>query len=161
MANIRPVHNPFTHFISARDHVLEDSAQIPTWDTMIHDTRTQSIPQGNVEHWKTSQSRRGGTNPILRWSGHLTREMILESTCVGEKKLHSEHFIVPGALNFLKVPGALNSPKVLGALDFLKVPGALMNHSTTGHGVGSGQVRKAFHFSCHYPTPDWSWGIIV
>ena len=36
--------------------------------------------------------------------------------------------------------------KVLGALNFLKVPGALMSHSTTGHGVVSGQIRKAFHF---------------
>ena len=35
---------------------------------------------------------------------------------------------------------------MLRALDYLKVPGALMSHSTTGHGVGSGQVRKAFHF---------------
>ena len=127
--------DPITHFTSARDHVLEDSAQIPSWDGVIHDMRTQSIPRGNVEHGKTLQSRREGTNPILRWSGHLTREVILESTCVGKKKLHSEHFMVPGALSFLKVlgalnypklPGALNFPKVLGALDFLKVLGALI-----------------------------------
>ena len=109
------------------------------------------FPEGTVEHWKTSQSRRRGTNPIPRWSGHLTREVIPESTHVGEKKLHSEHFIVPGALNFLKVLGALSFPKVLGALDFLKVPGALMSCSTTGHSVGSGQVRKAFHFSVLLP----------
>ena len=99
------VHEPLTHFTSVRKHVLEDSAQIPLWDTMICDTETHSIPWGNVKTWRTSQSRRGGTNPILRWSGHLSIEVILESTHVGkktERKLCSEHFMVPGALNFHK-----------------------------------------------------------
>ena len=145
------VHDPITNFTSARVHVLEDSAQMPLWDTMIHDMKTHSIPRGNMEHWKTSP-RRGGTNPIPRWSGYQTREVILECTHVGKQKLCSEHYIVPGAPNFLKV---------LGALDFLKVPGEIMSHSTMGQGVGSDQVRKAFHFSCCYPTPDQSWGIIV
>ena len=80
---------------------------------MIHDTETHPIPQGNIKTWRTSQSRQGGTNPILRWSVHLSREVILESTHVGmkeERKLCSECFIVLGGLNFLKkVLGALNS----------------------------------------------------
>ena len=67
--------------------------------------KTRSILWGNVKTLTTSQSIEGGTNPIPRWSGYLSREVIVESTHVGkktERKLHSEHFIVPGALNFLK-----------------------------------------------------------
>ena len=37
------------------------------------------------------------------------------------------------------------------ALEYLKVPGALISIGTTGHGVGSGQVRKAFHFLATTP----------
>ena len=97
--------NPIAHSTSAGNHVLRDSAQLPLWDAMIHDSKTCSIPWGNIETWRTSVSRGGGTSPILKWSGRLSREVILESTCVGEKKerkLCSEHFIVPGALNFMK-----------------------------------------------------------
>ena len=99
------VHNPITHFTSAGNHMLRDSAQVPSWDAMICDTETCSIPWGNVTTWRTFQSRGDRTKPILRQSDHLSREVILESTCVGkkkERKLCSEHFIVPGALNFLK-----------------------------------------------------------
>ena len=93
------VHNPITHFTNANYHLLEDSAQIPPWDTVICNTKIHSIPWGSVKHRRTSQGRRKGTNPILRWSGCLTREVIPQSICVGEKNLHSECFIVPGALN--------------------------------------------------------------
>ena len=117
-----------------------------------------SIPRGNVEHRRTPQGRRGRTHPILRWSGHLTREVIPESTRVGEKNLCSEHFIVPGALNFYSARGTEllwcqghGTFIVLGAQDFLKVPGAQVSHSTTEHSVGSDQVRKAFHFLATTP----------
>ena len=40
---------------------------------------------------------------------------------------------------------------MLRTLDYLKVLGALMSCGTTGHGVGSGQVRKAFHFLAATP----------
>ena len=75
------------------------------WDAMICDTETRSIPWGNVKTWRTSQSR--GEKAIPSQDGLATYpwEVILESTCVGkkkERKLCSEHFIVPGALNFLK-----------------------------------------------------------
>ena len=38
--------NTITHFTSADYHVLEDSAQIPLWDTEICATVTHSIPRG-------------------------------------------------------------------------------------------------------------------
>ena len=63
------------------------------------------FPGGTSKPGELPQSRRGGTNPIPRWSGHLSREVIPESTCVGKKKrrkLCSEHFIVLGVLNFHK-----------------------------------------------------------
>ena len=92
--------NAITHFTSANHHVLEDSIQIPPWDTVICDTVIHSIPRGNVKHKRTSQSIRGRTNPILRWSGWLTIEVTPETTHVGEKNLCSECFRVPGSLNF-------------------------------------------------------------
>ena len=134
--------NPITHLTSANYQVLEDSAQIPLWDTMIHDTATHSIPRGNVEHRRTPQGRKGRTNPILRWSGYLTNEVIPESTQVGKKNLHSECFIVPGALHFNIDRGTellwCQGHKtfiVLGAQDFLKMPGVQVSCSTTEHGV--------------------------
>ena len=72
--------NTITHFTSAKYHVLEDSAQIPAWEAMIHNTAIHSICRGNVVHRRTPQGRRGRTNHMLRWSGHLTREVIPEST---------------------------------------------------------------------------------
>ena len=97
--------DPITHFASANYQVLEDSAQIPLWDTMICDTVTHCVPRGNVEHRRTPWGRRGRVNPILRWSGFLTREVIPESSQVGEKNLHSECFIVSGALKFYSARG--------------------------------------------------------
>ena len=91
--------NAIMHFTSTNYHVLEDSAQILLWDTVICDTMIHSISTGNIEHRRTPQGRRGRTNPMARWSGCLTREVIPESTHVGEKNLCSECFIVPGALN--------------------------------------------------------------
>ena len=150
--------NPITHFTSANYHVLEDPAQVPLWDAMICDTEIHSIPGGNIKHKRTSQGRRGRTNSIWRWSDHLTSEVIPESTHAGEKNLHSEHFIVPGAMNFYGTRGIEllwcqwhRTFKLLGAQDFLKVPGAQVSHSTTEHGVGSDQVRKAFHFPAATP----------
>ena len=160
--------NPITHFTSANYHMLKDFAQIPLWDAMICDTAIHSIPMGNIKHRRTSQGRRGGTNPIPRWSGHLTREVVPESTCVGEKNLHSEHFIVPGALNFYGAWGTKllwcqrqGTFIVLGAQDFLKVPGAQVSHGTTEHGVGSDQARKAFHFLAATPLKEvTTWTIL-
>ena len=81
-----------------------------------------------------------------------------ESTHVGEKNLHSEHFIVPEALNFYSARGTelLWCPGhgtfiVLGAQDFLEVPGAQVSLSTTEYSVGSDQVRKAFYFLATIP----------
>ena len=160
--------NTITHFTSADYHVLEYSTQIPLRDTKICATVTHSIPRGNVEYRRASWGRGEKENPILRQSGCLTKEVIPESTHVGKKNLHSEHFIVPGALNFYSARGTdllwcqgHGTFWVLGAQDFLRVPGTQVSHNTAENGVGSDQVRKAFHFSCHNPTPDWSWGIIV
>ena len=97
--------NPIIHFTRAGNHMMRDSAQLPSWDAIICESETCSIQMA-------SQSRGGGTSPILRQSGHLSREVILESTCVGkkkERKLCSECFIVPGHWTFWKVLGALNS----------------------------------------------------
>ena len=74
--------------------------------------RTDSVPWGNIKTWRTSQSRGGGTNPILKQPGPLSREVILESTWVGkkkERKLHSEYLLGQGHWTFWKVLGALNS----------------------------------------------------
>ena len=122
--------NTITHFTSANYDVLEDSGQIPPWDAVICDTVIHSVPWGNVKHRRAPQGRRGRTDPILRQSGHLTREVIPESTCVGEKNLCSECFIVPGALNFYGARGTEllwwqghGTFIVLGAQDFPTVPG--------------------------------------
>ena len=56
------VHNPITHFTRAGNHVLRDSAQVPSWDAMIHDTETHSIPWENIETWRTPRVE--GEEPI-------------------------------------------------------------------------------------------------
>ena len=95
------VHNAITYSSSANYQVLEeDSAQTPLWDAIFWDTGIHSIPRGNATYKRTPQSRRGRTRPITRRTGHLTREVTSETTCVGMKNLHSEHFIVPRAQNF-------------------------------------------------------------
>ena len=75
------VHNPITHFTSVRNHVLEDCAQIPSWDAVICDTETHSIPWRNVETWRTSQSRRG------RSQSHP--KMVWPSIQRGDPRIHS------------------------------------------------------------------------
>ena len=61
-----------------------------------------------------------------------------ETDCAGlrrnEKKLCSEWFIVPGALDYDRVLGAVNIVIVLNTLDFFIVPGALLCQSTTDNG---------------------------
>ena len=121
-----------SHFTSTNHHVLEeDSAQTPLWDAMVHDTVIHSVPRGNVKHQRTSQGRRGRTKPILRRTGHLTREVTS-----GVNNLHSEHFMVPGAQNF-------HSARSTG---LYKSARGTSKSSYCRHGVGSIQIRKAFHF---------------
>ena len=150
--------NTITYFTSADYNVLEDSAQMPLWDIKICATVTHSIPRGNVKYRGTPQGRGGRTNPILRWHGCLTREVIPESTHVGKKNLCSEQFIVPGAMNFYSARGTellwcqgYGTFIVLGTQDFLRVPGAQVSHSTAENGVGSDQVRKPFIFLATIP----------
>ena len=162
------VHDAITHFTSTNHHVLEeDSAKILLWDAVICDTVIHSIPRGNVEHKRTSQGRRGRTKPILRRTGHLIREVTSETTHVGLKNLCSEHFPVPVAQNFYSARGTgplwyqgHRNFIVLGAHDFLKVPGAQVSHGTTNMVLDPIRSEKSFLF-CHNPTPDWSWGIIA
>ena len=129
--------NAITHFTSTNCHVLEeDSAQIPLWDAVICDTAIHSIPRQNVKCKWTSQGRRGRTKPILRRTGYLTTEVTSETIHVGMKNLHSEHFIVPGALNFHKA-------RSTGLSKSARSTSKSWYHR---HSVGSDHVRKAFHF---------------
>ena len=70
------VHNPITYFTRAGNHMLRDSAQLPLWDAMIHDTETCSIPSGTskpgelprVEGEEPISSRDGLATYPQRWS---------------------------------------------------------------------------------------------
>ena len=160
--------NAITDFTSTCHHILEeDSAQIPLWDAMIYDTVIHSIPRGNVKHKRTSQGRSGRTKPIPRRTGCLTREETSETTHVGMKNLHSEHFMVPGAQNIYSARGTEllwcqghRTFIVQEAQDFLKVPGAQVSHCTTNTVLDLTRSEKPCIF-CYKPTPDQSWGIIV
>ena len=141
---------------------------MPSWDAMICDTEIHSIPGGNIKHKRTSQGRRGRTKPILRGTGHLTREVTSETTHVGMKNLCSECFMGPGTQNFFSARGnellwyqEHRTFIVLGAQDFLKVPGAQVSCHTANMVLDPIRSEKPFIFFGCNPTPDQSCGIIV
>ena len=125
------VHDAITHFTSTYHHVLEeDSAQIPSWDTVLCDTAIHSVPRGNVKHKRTSQGRRGRTKPILRRTGCLTREatsepfmLALRICTVNVLWCQRQNFYSARGTELLWYQGH-RTFIVLGAQDFLKVPGA-------------------------------------
>ena len=141
------MHDVITHFTSTNHHVLEeDSAQIPSWDAVICDTVICSVPRG---------------------TGYLAREVTSETTHVGKKNLHSEHFLVQGAQNFYSARGTEHlwcqrhrTFVVLGTQEFLKVPGAKVKCGTTNTVLDPNRSEKPFLFCCN-PTPDRSLGIIA
>ena len=56
------MHDLITHFTSGNYQVLADSAQIPLWDTVIHDTAIHSIPRGMLNTEKLPRAE--GEGPI-------------------------------------------------------------------------------------------------
>ena len=129
---------------------------------MIH-----SIPWWNNKSDTSSQGRWGRIQPIPRRTGHLDREVILDTARDGlqicrELCSHSEHmwehfFVVPGAQNFYCARGTGLLKYQGHKLIVVPWPWCSQCHD---RGVGFKQVRQVFYFY-HDPTFDWHWSIIT
>ena len=135
------VHHAITNFVNPTYCVLEGvSAQIPSWDIVASGKVIHSIPRGNDESERTSPGRWGRMQPILRRTGHLKREVISDTTCVG-LKICTENFAHT-------VSTCVNISVVLRAQDFC---GARSTELFSARGTGLFEVPGA-HINCSAMT---------
>ena len=109
------VSDAITNFTNPKHCVLEDSAQIASWDIVTSGKTIHSIPRQNEESERTSKDRRGSIPPIPRRTGHLMREVVSDTTCIGSNTC-TENFAhaLSTYVNIFVVPGAQNSCNARG-----------------------------------------------
>ena len=136
----------------------EDSAQLPTGDTVSGIATIHSIPRGECGDNKETHNKEGSSTFIPRSTGSLSREVVPGPTHEG-KDYTVNLVIVPGALNSNSARGTEHC-KCQGHWTFV-VPWAHMTIVVSRNSVwiGTGQ-SNLFIFICHGPHSRSELGLV-
>ena len=128
-------HHTLQREVNNGNHVLEGSAQTTQRDTRVSGMETKSNSK-RCETIDDIPERERKIRFLPRKSGHLKKgvKLTMLDREKWEKKLHSRCFIVPGALNYNRVLGALDKFDSAECTRLLIVPRALLCWNTADQG---------------------------